>query len=173
MRFRAFLHQDRGAVAVEFAFVVPVMLALLFCGYEASRMATALMRLNDSAQMMADLVSRQKSVSALQIQDFCIGVEMVMRPFPTVGYTATVASVTRTTSGLVVDWQDASCGSGQPIGSAATLASPYISQANDSVIIVQATYTYHPIVNNAIAPSIFMVKRGFSRTRGGTPVTHQ
>lgn len=173
MRFRAFLRHDRAAVAVEFAFVVPVMLAMLLCGYEASSMVTALARLNDSAQMMADLVSRQKSVSASQISDFCIGIEMVMRPFPTIGYSATVASVTRTAAGLVVDWQDSSCGSGQAIGSAAAIASPYLPQTNNSIIVVQASYTYHPIVNNAVAPSVPMIKQGFARTRAGVPIAHQ
>ncbi len=62
MRAETFLRRQDGAVAVEFAFVVPVLLVLLFAGYEGTRIATASMRLNDSAQMMADLVSRQTSV---------------------------------------------------------------------------------------------------------------
>ncbi|MGI4763815.1 MAG: TadE/TadG family type IV pilus assembly protein [Janthinobacterium lividum] len=172
LRAAQFIGQDRGAVAVEFALVVPVMLMLLFCGFEASRMASAYMRLNDSAQMLADLVSRQQSVTSKQIDDFCNGVERVMTPFLTVGYSATVASVTRFTSGVVVDWQDTSCGSGQTMASAATLVSSYIPNINDSVIVVQATYGYHPVVNTVITPSMPMIRIGLARPRGGTPVKH-
>ncbi len=172
MRFAHFLRQDGGAVAVEFALVVPVMLTLLFCGYELSRMASALLRLNDSAQMMADLVSRQSRVTSAQVGDFCSGVRSVMTPFLTTGYSATVASVTRSASGVAVDWQDTSCGSGQSIASAVTLASPYIPNTSDSIIIVQATYGYHPVVDTAVAPSMPMVRVGYARPRGGATVSH-
>lgn len=172
MRFAPFLRQDGGAVAVEFALVVPVMLTLLFCGFEASRMASAFLRLNDSAQMLADLVSRQQSVTSAQMGDFCNGVRQVMTPLATTGYSATVASVTRSTTGVVVDWQDTSCGSGQSIVSAATLASSYIPNTNDSIILVQATYGYNPLVDTVIAPSMPMVRIGYARPRGGAPVLH-
>ena len=121
---------------------------------------------------MADLVSRQKSITASQVQDFCSGVGIVMRPFSTVGFSATIASVTRSTSGVVVDWQDTSCGGGPSIAAAATLAAPFIPNLNNSVILVQASFAYHPLVNNAVAPSLAIVKRGYARTRGGVSVAH-
>lgn len=172
MRLTPLLRADGGAVAVEFAFVVPVMLALLFCGYEATRVAAAAMRLNDSAQMMADLVSRQKAFTAPQAVDFCSGVMLVLKPFPTAGYRATVASVTRSASGIAVDWQDQSCGGGAPIAAAAALAAPYLPAVNTSIIIVQASYDYHPLVNSAVAPSLALVRTAYARPRNGTTVSH-
>lgn len=172
MRAETFLRQQDGAVAVEFAFVVPVLLVLLFAGYEGTRIATASMRLNDSAQMMADLVSRQTYVTAAQMSDFCDGIKLAMNPLSTASYRATVASVTHTASGVVVDWQDTKCGSGNAIASAATLAKPYIPSVNDTVIIVQAAYDYRPVVNSVVSPAVTLVRTGYARSRGGTPVSH-
>ena len=173
MRFKTFLHQAHGAVAVEFAFVVPVMLVLLFGGFEAGRMVDAFMRLNDSAQMMADLVSRQRSVTASQVQDFCSGVGIVMRPFSTVGFSATIASVTRSTSGVVVDWQDTSCG-GRPIdrrgGDTGSALHPEPQQQRHP-----GPGELLPITPSSTTPSRpawAIVKRGYARTRGGVSVAH-
>ncbi len=172
-RPRSFVRQDGGAVAVEFAFVVPVILALLFLGFEASRVASAAMRLNDSAQMLADLVSRQTTVTAGQIGDFCSGIKLAMTPLPTTGFRATIASVTHSTAGFVVDWQDASCGPGAPMVSPAALATAFIPSVNDSIIVVQASYDYHPLVSSTVSPSVALVRTSYARVRGGSSVSHQ
>ena len=104
--------------------------------------------------------------------DFCSGIRLVMTPLPTAGLQATVASVTDTASGYVVDWQDESCGSGAPMTAPATLAQSYIPAVNDSIIVVQASYAYHPVVSSVLSPSIALVRTSYARARGGATVAH-
>ncbi len=166
-----YLRNQSGVVAIEFAMVVPVALVILFGGYEATRMARASMRLNDAAQTLADLVAQQVSTDTAKTANFCRGGGIVMSPFTSAGLKATVASVTRYDSGVAVDWQDATCGSGSSIASAETLADPYLGAVKDSVILVQAVYSYKPVVN-MFSSSVALTRTAYARPRTGKLVAH-
>jgi Flp pilus assembly protein TadG len=138
-----FQHDTQGAIAVEFAILVPIMLAMMLGSFTASRLARASMKIWTVAQSMGDLVAQQTTVTSTQVVDFCAGAALTLAPFSGT-IKATVASVTMNTAGTArtVDWQDTTCGSGTAIGNVTTLAMPYTLNAQDSVIIVQVTYLY-------------------------------
>lgn len=167
-----FLSNESGVVALEFALIVPVLLVILFGSYEGTRMARASMRLNDAAQTIADLVAQQVGIDAAKTANFCDGAGVVMTPFTSASLKATVASATRYTSGVAVDWQDTTCGSGNSISSAATLAEPYVSAVKDSVVIVQAVYSYRPVINLMFASDVTLTRTAYARPRNGKSVTH-
>lgn len=169
-----FLRDRRGVVAIEFALLMPVMVILLFGGFEATRMVRASMRLNDVAETVADLVAQQTTLTSSGMANICTGGGLVMTPFPTGTLDATVASVTyaSTSAGRVLDWQDTSCGNGSNIASPTTLAVSYTPNVKDSVIVVQAVYVYAPLVSSIITAGFTMTRTAYARPRNGTSVTH-
>lgn len=173
-RLRGFLADGRGVVAIEFAFLIPVMVVLLFGGFEATRMVRTSLRLNDVAQTVADLVAQQTAVTAAGMANFCAGGGLVMTPFSAADLDATVASVTYSSASAarVLDWQDTTCGGGAAIASPTALAASYTPNAKDSVIIVQAVYPYAPIVHLLFNASFKMTRVAYARPRAGTTVTH-
>lgn len=171
---RALLQDRDGVVAIEFAMLMPVLIVLLFGGFEATRMVRASMRLNDVAETVADLVAQQTNLTTSGMADICTGGGIVMTPFPTGTLDATVASVTyaSTTAGRVLDWQDTSCGNGSSIASPTTLAASYTPNVKDSVIVVQAVYVYAPLVSIIISTGFTMTRTAYARPRNGSSVTH-
>jgi Flp pilus assembly protein TadG len=164
--FRRLL-RDRNAVAVvEFALVVPLMLALTMGTFEATRAVRAKMKADVAAQTMADLVAAQNSVDATALTNFCNGARMVMAPYPGSSLKAAIASVTNG----VVDWTDTSCGSATAIASPTTVATTLSGGGGNSVIIVQTTFSYSSPVPYMMPASITLTQTAFARPRNVTTV---
>lgn len=166
--FRA---EARGAVAIEFALLLPVMIAMLFGSVSAANLVRASMKVWNVAQALGDLVAQQTSLSTAQMTDFCKGGALTLAPL-TGALSATVASVTYATTGTrVVNWQDTTCG-GTAIANALALGALYTPNAGDSVIVVQATYVYSFPPSYILPSSFTFTRTTYSRPRAGTAVAH-
>jgi Flp pilus assembly protein TadG len=64
---KAFARDPRGAAAVEFAFIVPVLITLYLGSMEVSQALDVNKRVNRTASMVADLVTQQESVDKAQL----------------------------------------------------------------------------------------------------------
>ncbi len=166
-----FIRCRRGIMAVEFALILPFMMAALFGGFTATRLVRASMKSWNAAQSMADLISQQTSVTSAEISDFCAGGRLTLAPF-TGSLAFTVASVTNSATGTrAVDWQDTTCGGAQ-LGNALSLGTNYTPSLGDSVIIVQTKYTYAFPESYVLPSSITFTRLTYSRPRDGTKVAH-
>jgi Flp pilus assembly protein TadG len=166
-------HSDRrGAIAVEFGLLLPIMVLLLCGAFELTRLARASSRAANAAQTIADLISQQSSVSSSSMANFCAAGRIVMIPFLSSGFAATAASVTYSGTARSVDWQDTTCGNATSIGTATALATNYTANAKDSVIIVRVSYSYTPVFSTYVAPSLQLTRLAYVRPRNGVTVTH-
>ncbi|WP_206951710.1 TadE/TadG family type IV pilus assembly protein [Trinickia acidisoli] len=185
-----FARDSRGTAALEFALVLPVVLAILFGIYEVVQDVRANMQLSNAAVSIADMVAQQSggvtSGASGSIGYFCRAGELMMTPFPTgatsgVGtFSVAVASVTNYSgSGATVDWEsDASCSAAATaIGSAAiTLATsptnlvPNAGRPGDSVIVVQVSYHYRSAIQYLLPIDTVLTKTAFARPRGDEPI---
>ena len=158
---------DRRAVAViEFAIIMPLMVALTLGTFEATRAVRAKMKASFAAQTYASLIAAQTSVNAAALTNFCNGTQMVMTPYAGGNLKAAVASVTNGT----LDWHDETCGSATAISSPTTMATTLSGGGGNSVIIVQTTYTYASPVPYFMPASITMTQTAFARPRNVTTV---
>lgn len=166
-----FFRCRRGVMAVEFALIMPFMMAALFGGFTATRLVRASMKSWNAAQSVADLVSQQTTVTSTQIGDLCAGGRLTLAPF-TGTLVITVASVTYSAGGTrAVDWQDTTCGGAQ-LSDALSLGTSYTPNLSDSVIIVQAKYTYAFPASYVLPSSVTFTRYTYSRPRDGTKVAH-
>jgi Flp pilus assembly protein TadG len=169
---RAFRNDESGVIAVEFALILPVMVALLFGAASATDLARASIKSWNAAQSIADMVSQQAVLSQAEMVDFCTGGRLALAPL---SGTATFAAASVTTSAggtTAVDWQDATSCGGQPMADALTVAKPYVPNPKDSVVVVRVTYV-HTFPPSYVLPRTFTLTRtGVSRPRAGTTVAH-
>ena len=169
-----FLKDRRGIASIEFAIALPLMLVGTFGTFEIGRYIRAATRLDDSAEMLADIVAQQTNVTSTTMANFCTGALLTMSPFMTTSFKAAVASVTysSSTSTRAVDWHDETCGSATPMTNAVALATPLTPNASESAIVVTVTFTYTPTVAIAFTAPMTMTRTAFARPRVGTSVTH-
>jgi len=183
----------QGVASLEFVIILPIMFMLLIGIYQLTELVRAEARLSRVAVAVADLVGQQAGGvtggTSGSVGNFCAAAELMMTPFPTTGssFSLSVASVTNYSPNTVtVDWEiDTACAtSGTHLGSsAATLVTTPVNLlpvsgangttgvAGDSVIIVQAQYTYASLLKY-LAPTLgTLSKLGFARPRANAPVS--
>jgi Flp pilus assembly protein TadG len=95
-----FWRDRRGASAIEFAFIAPVMLVIYFGLVEICQGYMADRRASHTASIVADLVAQSDATSVKDLTSvFAIG-EMIMRPFPAKELSIRVSSVTMDANGV-------------------------------------------------------------------------
>lgn len=161
-----------GAVAVEFALIVPMLLMLCIGVFEASEAVRADMKVRSAAQTLAELVASQGSVTSTTMSSFCAAAKLVMAPYSTVPLKAAVASVTNTSGTVAIDWTDTTCGGGTVPADAVTLATPMVPNKGDSVIIAETSYSYTGPVVYVLPNTIGMSQIAYARPRSNTTVPH-
>ena len=176
MRSRDLQHDQCGIAAVEFALILPIMLLLFLGSFETTNLVLAYMKLEASAETVADLVAQTRVNTVLQSTDFTNitnAAKQVLTPLPTSGSVLKIAfaSVTYNTGSAAIDWHT-EVNSATPITTAnipnnASLAN-LGNQANgstDSVIIVTLTYSYSSPFTYVLSSSYTLTESAFNRPR--------
>ncbi|HYE00780.1 MAG TPA: TadE/TadG family type IV pilus assembly protein [Alphaproteobacteria bacterium] len=80
---RAGLRRDRrGAAALEFALLAPLLLALWVGAAETTRLLLAASKAAGAAQTVADLAAQARCLAEGDLADYRTAAALVMRPFP-------------------------------------------------------------------------------------------
>lgn len=164
-------HQD-GTALIEFALVLPIMITLFLGVFEGTRVVAASMRLANAAQSVADMIAQQSNITSATMTNFCNGGQLSMTPLPGGSLQIAVAEVTNNGSSLVVDWNDTSCNTATAITSPTTLATTLVPNANDSVVIVQATYAYSSPISYVLSKSYTLTQTAYQRPYNVGTITH-
>ena len=85
--------EERGVAAVEFALILPIMIALWFGGVEMTRALSVDRRLNAFASSIGDLVARTKTISYTQINDIFDLSDGAMFPYSDTGMSMRITAV--------------------------------------------------------------------------------
>jgi Flp pilus assembly protein TadG len=169
-RFPRLVRDRTGTAGIEFAIILPVMLLLSLVALETTLAIMASMSVTNAAESVADIVAQQNSPD-WSISNVCTAGQLSMTPLPGTPLKVAIASVTNNGGSLpTVDWQDTSCGSASAIANAASLAAPLVPKTGDSVIVVQATYSYTPPIQYLFTSVINMTQNSIQRPRNGSSV---
>ena len=79
---RDFVNNCGGVAAVEFAFIVPLMLVLFFGTIDFSQGVAVSRKVTIMARTLADLTSQNTSVTTTQLNNFFTASTAVMTPYP-------------------------------------------------------------------------------------------
>ena len=112
---RAFASARRGAVAIEFAIIVPVLVALILGGVDMGRYALLHQKAQRTAATVADLIAGDPILTDTTIDGMMASTSHVMQPFVVGDNARVIASMmTLTTDGsgayttdgtTTIDWQ--------------------------------------------------------------------
>lgn len=170
---------ERGVTMVEFALVVPLLLAMFMGSVEVTRFILLNQKLSKTADTMADIATQGTTISRTEIDQMVAATQDLMVPY-TFGVTDAVVftSVQKTgTNPSTVAWQypdPASKGKTSRVGSTggnATISSSIIMQDKDNVIVAEVFYSYTPLLPLSVVPAQLIYKSAIFKPRLGTLTT--
>ncbi len=141
--WRRFGRDRKGAAAVEFAILAPVMITIYFGLVETAEAVLASRKADHVASAIGDLVAQSSgTVSTSDMDDiFNIG-NTIISPFPTSTLQMRITSLTPNSGGNpAVTWSYGSGMSALAAGTTKTL--PISVSSGDSAVMSEVTYTYN------------------------------
>jgi Flp pilus assembly protein TadG len=180
---RELRREERGVAAVEFALIVPFLVALYFGSIEAAALFTVDKRLSSISSTVGDLVAQwDPSDGAITtgttgtLADYMNASTGIMTPYPTTGLKIVISLVKVKNDGnTVVLWSKANAAgtvktAGQPYADLATNKAPQMNSVSRGgcVIASEVTYTYLPLIGQVFTTNVNMKHVTFFLPRFGS-----
>ena len=162
--FRKVRRDQRGAAAVEFALIAPVMIFVYFGLVEICEAVLAERKTNHVASEIGDLAAQATSLSTSDMTDiFALG-GSVLAPFTSTNLKMRISSLSpNSSSQLAVVW---SCGSGMSklaVGTVKTI--PITVSSGDSIILSEVTYQFNSPLGAALPNAVTFNETFYLRPR--------
>lgn len=159
----------RGVAAVEFALIAPMLVGLYLGSVELTLAFQAQQRMTHMASAIADMVAQSRTISTAQLDDIMQSGSVMAFPLSTVPLHQRISSITASSAGVAsVDWTRTNFS-----GMAASAAPAGFLKANESVIVADVTYAYHPIFTVILPVTVTFKQHAYLRPRLSTTVTLQ
>lgn len=161
-----FLHRlaadQKGASAVEFALIFPILFLLHVGAAEALQAYVAQRNVAHIATAMADITARNRTVSTADLADVMGASVTMMHPFPNVRLQQRVSSLSADSNGTIsTDWTSKK--------DYVLTGSPKVPQgylrANESVIVTDVIYDYQPSFGMFLPDTIRFTRHAYVRPR--------
>jgi Flp pilus assembly protein TadG len=154
--------RDRGGVsAVEFAIVLPFMMALYLGTVELGDGLAVKFKTTLAARTITDLASQDVSIDTAEMSTILDSAQKVMTPYPWTNMIATLSEITTNASGQgKVTWSCSINGTARTWGASYTLPTA-LQTANISVLMGEVTYPYTPALGYVITGTITMYQNIF------------
>ena len=179
---RRFRSERDGAILIEMAFAMPVLLSLLLGGVEIARYVLLHQKLDRVASSIADLVSQSETVSAADLQNIFDAAKYVAKPFELASDgTVVVSSVTNPlgSANATVNWQRSGAGTGTATsrvgteGGAASLPTGFTLADGQTIIVAEVFFDYQPwILGDGTSPSQLYQRALFRPRYGGLTILY-
>ena len=162
-RFLLRMAADRkGAAAVEFALIFPILFVLNIGAAEALQVYQVQRNVAHMAAVMADITAQSRSVTDAEGQDILSASIAIIHPFPKGSLQQRVTSLSANAAGTVSrDWSAKKDYSGT---TAASVPSGYLG-ANESVIVTDVVYDYRPTFGFFLPENIRFTRHAYARPR--------
>ena len=170
-RLGQFRRDQGGVSAVEFAMLLPLMLALYLGTAEISQGISADRKVTLTTRTVADLVSQVASINNADMTNSLNAASTVMAPFGSSNLKVTVTSVTIDGTGkATVAWSDTFQGTAHATGSTVTLPAA-LNVANTSLIWSEVQYAYKPTIGYIVSGTLTLKDQIYMRPRLSDTVT--
>ena len=139
---RRFRREDGGVAAVEFSFILPILLLLVFGVYAVSSAASAHRKLTLAAHTVSSLIAEAPTITNNSVNDIFMAGGFVMAPFSTAVSLVNIHKV-RADGRSCLDWSYPTSGTAQTPSSLPDGLVP----AGEAGYVIESrlTYTFNPI----------------------------
>jgi Flp pilus assembly protein TadG len=134
-----------GGAAVEFAFILPVMLILYLGSVETCQMISVYRLVNLTTSTVTNLVAQYTTISASQtMPDILNASVQVLYPNPSSNAAVVVSCITIDANrNATIAWSQTLNGTARTVGQAVTVPAA-LDIANTTVVLGETTYSYTP-----------------------------
>lgn len=171
---KRFYRAQAGAAAVEFAFVVPLMLVLYVGTVEANRALSYDRRLETASAALGDLVAQSPTdITIAELNDLFTAAKTTIAPHSGVGVKQIVTGVSIDAAGVTnVEWsQGFNGGMGHAVDSSFEVPNEFKAIAGESFVIVsEAKMAYTPITGLIFPEGFNLSSEHFYLPRFGDPI---
>ncbi len=139
-----FRRNKSGIAAVEFAMIVPLMVALYMGAVEFGQVLAVDRRVSTVASATADLIAQAEKVTTSDINDIFAISSSIMKPYSGASLKIVLTSIVADQDNkTTVDWSEAYNGAtAKAPGTDYTLPSQNMTQPFGSIIVAEVEYTY-------------------------------
>ena len=160
-----------GMAAIEFVFIVPLMLVIFFGTIELSNGVAADRKVTITARTLSDLVSQNTNVTNLQVTNFFKMGSAIMTPYSGTPMTLRVSAVSINGTGVAtIAWSDGLGIAGRTVGSTVTVPAGLVVN-NTQLIWSEISYIYTPAVGYVMKTAVTLADQCYTRPRQSTSVT--
>ena len=163
---KIFIRDTRANPAIESAFLFPVLVSLL-CGVIDTGVGLIInMKVTNASQVVADLVSRQVTISDAEIDDAIIAGSLTLMPYDTTSFGVDVAGVQYVGVAMTptVMWRETQ--NMDPNQNILT-RSAGLGGENEGVVAVSVRYVYTPYFSSFMLSPVVMTEEAYVRGRKG------
>jgi Flp pilus assembly protein TadG len=168
-RFRA---DTRGIAAVEFAFIVPILLVMLIGAVEITRAVAINKRLGVVTSMIADLVARETKLTGADVEAIYDIAAQVMAPFDANDLKLSIIPVmsAAANAGNTLVYPSTANrpsynGGALPAKCQAYALATGILGKNESVIVVESSYAFSPLFLGYVMGAHEWTEKAFAKPR--------
>ncbi|MDO8912880.1 MAG: pilus assembly protein [Phenylobacterium sp.] len=170
MHLKTLIKDRRGAAAVEFAFVAPVMILMYYGLAELTQGMMADRRASHVASAIGDLVAQDTMINTSEMNDiFNVG-KAIISPFPTTGLSMRVTSIRKDSSGAIQVMWSKSSGSMGVLTTVASVPDGLIAN-NESVILAESSYVYDSATKQVLPNALTFTQKYYLKPRKTAQVT--
>jgi Flp pilus assembly protein TadG len=167
-----FVDNCRGASAIEFALILPLMLTLYIGATELGLGLAAQFKSTAAARTVADLASRQTTIDNPTMSSILGAAAKVIYPFPGANLVVVVSEVTTDAKGNgTITWSAAQNATPYQAGQSVKLPTA-LQIPNVAIILGEVTYPYTPPVAYAITGSFNIYQSTYFFPRKVSCVTY-
>jgi Flp pilus assembly protein TadG len=166
-----FFRATGGIAASEFALIAPVMIGIYYGTVETGNVIIADRKVTAIAQIAADIVSQDKSITNAEMTDVFEAIDALIFPFPAGNFSLVISCVdTDGTGKSKIAWSDGHNAAARAKDSSYALPTG-LAVNNASVIMAEVTYTYSTAVGRLFTDGVTMTDRFYMRPRRSTTIT--
>ncbi len=170
-QFTRLKHDTSGMAAIEFVFIVPLMLVIFFGTIELSNGVAADRKVTITARTLSDLVSQNTNVTNQQMTNFFTMGAAIMTPYSGTPMTLRVSAVNISNTGVAtIAWSDGNGIAARTVGATVTVPAGLIVN-NTQLIWSEIAYTYTPAVGYVMKSAVTLTDVCYTRPRQSTTVT--
>ena len=171
---RDLLQAKDGTVAIEFAFIAPILILLFLGTIELCNALECRQKVTALAASASDLVAQQGTISRAQMNDVFAAVNAIMYPYSPTGSQIIVTSVKPDPAHVgkyLVDWSVPYNAIAHTPGSQIVVPAG-VAITGASVIMTEVSYTYTPPSNQVIHAAFTMSDSFYSKPRKSAYVVY-